>query len=205
MRPRHHSSSFQKPEPVYLPIERIVAELQQVEKFKYLAVGFASDERRNKVINTWIGEANAVICTFHVHKTGDFKQRWAVTFHIGLFSILFYGRPNGSWVMTERVWPQVQGKAEMEFLRKVHETMIRDKVRNCEIRKLLNFEPLLFQTDRSQIRWFDHVTKIRHERLAGRELCPHPQQITQRANNDQVGWLYCNNSVGCFPSDTPKR
>jgi len=36
--------------------------LQQVEKFKYLGVVFTSDGRRNKEIDTRIGEANAALC-----------------------------------------------------------------------------------------------------------------------------------------------
>jgi len=35
--------------------------LQQVETFKYLGVGFTSDESRNKGIDTRIGKANAVL------------------------------------------------------------------------------------------------------------------------------------------------
>ena len=45
------------------------------------------------------------------------------------------------------------------------EFTLRDKVRSCEIRKVLNFEPLL-RIERSQLRWFGHVTKMSQKKLA---------------------------------------
>ena len=47
-----------------------------------------------------------------------------------------------SWVLAERVQSQVQA-AVMGFLRRVHFVALRNKVRNCEIRKALKVEPLL--------------------------------------------------------------
>jgi len=40
---------------------------------------------------------------------------------------------------------------------------LRDKVRNCEIRKALRIE-------RSQLRWFGHVSRMLQERLARQVL-----------------------------------
>jgi len=64
--------------------------------------------------------------------------------------------------MTERVLYQAQA-AEMGFLRKVHGFTLHDKVRSCKIRKALNVEPLFLQSERSQLRWFGHLSRISHE------------------------------------------
>jgi len=45
-----------------------------------------------------------------------------------------------------------------------------DKVRSSEIRKSLNIEPLLFRIERSQFRWFSHVSKMPQERLSKQAL-----------------------------------
>ena len=55
-----------------------------------------------------------------------------------------------SWVMIERVLSQAPA-AEMRFLRRSRNMQIRDKVRNCEIRKSLNLETFLLRMEISQI------------------------------------------------------
>ena len=45
-----------------------------------------------------------------------------------------------------------------------------DKLRSSEIRKSLNVEPLLLRIERSQLRWFTHVSRISQERLSKQVL-----------------------------------
>jgi len=52
---------------------------------------------------------------------------------------------------------------EIRFLRRVPSEQFHDKVRSCEIRGALNVEPLLFRIERSQLRWFGHVTRMPRE------------------------------------------
>jgi len=51
----------------------------------------------------------------------------------------------------------------MGFLRKVAGVTLCDKERCCEILNALNVG-LLFRTERSQLRWFSHVTRKPQER-----------------------------------------
>ena len=76
--------------------------------------------------------------------------------------ILTYGHE--SWIMTERVRSQVQA-SEMRFLRRIQGVTMFDKVRSLEIRKSLQVEPLLLRIERSQLRWFGHVSRMPQERL----------------------------------------
>jgi len=69
--------------------------------------------------------------------------------------------------MTEGILSRVQA-AEMGFLRRVHGVIPRDKVRNCEIRKALNVETLVAQIKRSQLRSFDHVSRMSHKNWRGK-------------------------------------
>ena len=74
--------------------------------------------------------------------------------------ILTYGHE--SWVMTERMRSQVQA-SEIRFLRRIEGVTLFHKVRSSEIRKSLNIEPLLLQIERSQLRWFGHVSRMRKD------------------------------------------
>ena len=47
-----------------------------------------------------------------------------------------------------------------------------DKVRNSEIWKSLNIEPLLLRIERSQLRWFGHVSRMPRERLPNKLYLP---------------------------------
>ena len=81
--------------------------------------------------------------------------------------ILTYGHK--SWIMTERMRSQVQA-SEMRVLRRIEGVTLFNRVRSSEIRKSLNIEPLLLRIERSQFRWFDHVSRMPQERLPKQAL-----------------------------------
>ena len=66
--------------------------------------------------------------------------------------------------MSERVRSLVQA-SEMRFSRKIEGVTLFNKVRSSEIRKSLNIEPLLLRIERSQLRWFGHVSRMSQERF----------------------------------------
>ena len=116
--------------------------------------------------------------------------------------ILTYGHE--SWVMTERMRSQVQA-SEMRFLRRIEGVTLFNKVRSSEIRKSLNIEPLLLRIERSQLRWFGHVSRMPQERLPKQAL--HAKANGRRPVGrprtrwtdyiEDLGW----NSLGLRPSE----
>ena len=64
-----------------------------------------------------------------------------------------YGSENS--VMTERVRSQVQ-QYKMSFLKKIKRVILLTRCKSFEILKSL--QPLLLQIERSQLKWFDHVS-----------------------------------------------
>ena len=58
----------------------------------------------------------------------------------------------------------------MRFLRRIEGVTLFSKVHNSEIRKSINFEPLLLRIERSQLRWFIHVSRMPQERLPKQAL-----------------------------------
>ena len=128
------------------------AKLKQVEKFKYLGVAFTSDGRQDEELDTRIGKASAVMRALHysvVMKRELSKKAKLSIFKAAFVPILTYGHE--SWVMIEGV-------------------TLFNKVRSSEIRKSLNIEPLLLRIERSQLRWFGHVSRMPQERLPKQAL-----------------------------------
>jgi len=83
-----------------------------------------------------------------------------------------------SWILGKdwkTVNPSVSGRngifAEFRIFPGV---ILHNEVRSCEIRKAMNVEPLL-RIERSQLRWFDHVTRMSNERFGGSSVagCTH--------------------------------
>ena len=151
------------------------ATLKQVEKFKYLGVAFTSEGRQNEELDTRIGKASAGMRALHysvVMKRELSKKAKLPIFKAVFVLILTYGHE--SWVMAERVRSQVQA-SKMRFLQSIEGVTLFNKKRSSEIRKSLNIEPLLLRIERSQLRWFGHVSKMPQER--------HPKQaLLAKAN-----------------------
>ena len=87
--------------------------------------------------------------------------------------------------MTERVRSQVQA-SKMRFLRRIEGIAPFNNVRSSEMRKSLNIEPLLFQIERSQLRWFGHVSRIHQERLAKHALLAKANGRKKNINLDDL-------------------
>ena len=66
--------------------------------------------------------------------------------------------------MNERVRSQMQ-VSEIRFLRKIKEVTMFDKLHNTAIRESFKIELVLLRIERSQLRWFDHVSIMPQERL----------------------------------------
>ena len=147
------------------------ATLKQVEKFKYLGVAFTSDGRQDEELDTRIGKASAVMRALHysvVMKRELSKKAKLSIFKAVFVPILTYGRES-RWVMTKRMLSQVQA-SEMSFLRRIERVTLFNKVRSSEIRKSRNIKPLLLRIERSQLRWFGHVSRMPQERLPKQAL-----------------------------------
>ena len=71
--------------------------------------------------------------------------------------------------MTERVRSQMQA-SKMRFLRRSEGATLLNKERSSEIRKSLNIKRLLLRTERSQLKWLGHVTRMPQESLSKQAL-----------------------------------
>ena len=74
--------------------------------------------------------------------------------------------------MNEKVRSRIQA-GEMRFLRRIS-GLILYKVKSADIRESLNIESLLLWLERSQLRWYGHVTRMSQKRTAKKLLCSTP-------------------------------
>ena len=179
------------------------ATLKQVEKFKYLGVAFTSDGRQDEERGTGIGKASAVMQALHYSVVMKRELSKKLSIFKAVF-VLIRTCDHESWIMTERMRLLVQA-CKMRFLLRIEGVTLFNKVRSSEIRKSLNIEPLLVQIERSQLRWFGHVSRMPQERL-------HKQALLAKANRkrpvgrprtrwtndiEDLGW----NRFGLYPSE----
>jgi len=148
--------------------------LKQVDSFKYLGVAFTSDGRLDTELNTRIAAAGAVMR--QLQRSVVTKRELGVKAKLAVFKsvfvpILTYGHEH--WVMTERTRSRIQA-SEMSFLRKIAGLTRLDRVRNSDIRRNLGVGPLLSHIERSQLRYYGHVTRMSQDRLAGRIMEARP-------------------------------
>ena len=107
-----------------------------------------------------------------LHYSVVMKRVWSKKAKLSIFKAVFvpiltYGHE--SWIMTKRIRSQVQA-SEMKFLQRIEGVTLFNKVRSSEIRKSLNIMPLLLRIERSQLRWFGHVSRMPRERLPKQAL-----------------------------------
>ena len=134
------------------------------------------------------------------HETRIVEKGKALNLQKSFVPILTYGHE--SWVMTERMRSQVQA-SEMRFLRRIEGVTLFNKVRSSETRKSLNIKPLLLRIERSQLRWFGHVSRLRQKSLPKQALLakangrrPLEQPRTRWTNYiEDLGW----NRLGRHP------
>ena len=160
--------------PVQCSLQTNGVTLQQTEKFKYLGVSFSSDGRQNNELDIRIGKASAVMR--QLHRSVVLKRELSLRAKLSIFRsvfvpILTYGHE--CWIMTERVRSRIQA-AEMGFLRRISGFTLLDKVKSTDIREFLDVEPLLLRLERSQLRWYGHVSRMTDDRTAHQLLLALP-------------------------------
>ena len=62
----------------------------------------------------------------------------------------------------------------MRFLGRISDLILLDKVKSADIRESLNIELLFARLERSQLRWYEHVTRMSQKRTAKKLLCATP-------------------------------
>ena len=144
--------------------------LKQSQKFKNLLVSFTNDGRQNSELDIRIGKASAVMRL--LHRSEVLKRQLCSWAKLSIFRsvyvpILTYDHE--CWIMNEKMKSRVPA-AETGFLRRISGLTLLNKVKSADTRESLNIEALLFRLERSQLRWYGHVTRMSQERIAKKLL-----------------------------------
>ena len=79
-------------------------------------------------------------------------------------------------------------RSQMRFLRRIEGVTLFKKVRSSEIQKSRNIEPLLLRIERSQLRWFGHVSRLPQD-------FPNKFYLPKQMGEDQLDDLALNKTI----------
>ena len=85
--------------------------------------------------------------------------------------------------------------SEMRFLRIIKGVTTCDKHRNTAIRESLDIESLLLRIERSQLRWFGHVSRDPYKRLPKQTLYAKVNR-KRLVGRPRTRWLYYIENFG---------
>ena len=80
--------------------------------------------------------------------------------------------------------------SEMRFLLRIKGVTLFNKVRSSEIQKSLNIEPLLLRIEKSQLRWFGHVSR----NVSGK-IPPNKLYLPKQMGEDQLDDLQLDGPI----------
>ena len=164
------------PDQCVLPVNGVT--LKQVEKFKYLGVAFTSDGRQDEKLDTWIGKAGTVMRALHCSVV--MKREMSKKAKLSIFETQLSSQKRQSFCLHSHLWSWILGNdrknaitsasARNEVFMKNWRNYTVQCAYSSEIRKSLNIEPLLHRIERSQLKWFGHVSRMPQERLPKQAL-----------------------------------
>jgi hypothetical protein len=155
-------------EPEILNIKIGEESLEQVTNFKYLGTIIESSGKQEIDINERIQKTTK---TYHMMRQNFIKKKEIskktkmTVFKTIYRPILTYG--SETWVLTRPMKSKIQA-IEMKYLRAVKGITRRDRIRNTEVRKELETEPILEYIEERQLNWWGHIQRMEDSRLARR-------------------------------------
>lgn len=139
-------------------------EIEQVDSFKYLGVTIQKDGKNEAEINNRIESAIKVYYALgntFVRKKEVSKKTKLTVYNTIYKPILTFGCE--SWTLTKQQESKIQA-SEMKYLRGIMGITKRDRIRNEEIRKELEVDPVKKTIERQQLRWFGHLSRMENNR-----------------------------------------
>ena len=85
---------------------------------------------------------------------------------------------------------------KVRFLPKIIGVTTLDKLHSNAIRESLNIESILFRVERSQLRWFSHLSRMPQERLPKQTLCAQVNGKRPVGKHEQDGLIIVRILVG---------
>ncbi|KAI5734314.1 hypothetical protein M8J77_004982 [Diaphorina citri] len=139
-------------------------QLKKTDKFKYLGSTLAENGEIDLEITQRIqtgGKFYHIVRDLIWNKKVPMKCK-KVLFNTYYVPILTYGCE--TWTMRKKDNTRMQA-AEMKFLRSMVGKTRRDRIRNIDIRKMVDIESLEEKMRERRLKWYGHVMRMNDERL----------------------------------------
>ena len=135
-------------------------EIGQVSTYSYFGVSIDMENKQEIEINRRITKYNYNVHMLYTLLKAKFVPRDCKIriYNTILKPIIMYG--SEVWVLTTKTGSAVQ-VAEMRVLRIVRGVTRRDRLRNKDIRRTLQLEPVLDVIERGRLGWYGHVTRMK--------------------------------------------
>ena len=176
--------------------------IKQEETFKYLGVLLSSNGNQEVEIKARIESAARLYHSIKNTLIGkrEISRKVKMSVYRAVFTpILIFG--SESWTVTKKIKSQIQSM-EMKFLRRVMGITKMDRIRNVEVRKELDIEPIVNKIERNQLRWYGHLirmdretpvksvweSRVQHKRPRGRPTVTWNENIEKILQQKGVGW-----------------
>ncbi|XP_063904758.1 uncharacterized protein LOC135123812 [Zophobas morio] len=176
--------------------------IKQEETFKYLVVLLSSNGNQEVEIKARIESAARLYHSIKNTLIGkrEISRKVKMSVYRAVFTpILIFG--SESWTVTKKIKSQIQSM-EMKFLRRVMGITKMDRIRNVEVRKELDIEPIVNKIERNQLRWYGHLirmdretpvksvweSRVQHKRPRGRPTVTWNENIEKILQQKGVGW-----------------
>ena len=135
--------------------------LEQVSNFKYLGCDITYDYDQD--LQQKVSRFNMICGAINRSLRNRARKNTLLKFYkVMAIPALAYG--SEAWVLTKKHESKIQA-AEMRFLRQVKGCTREDRIRNEEIRKECDVQPILSILRTYRKNWSDHVIRMSQERL----------------------------------------
>ena len=142
-------------------------EIKQTNEFKYLGCMFTEDGKLNREIEIRVQKANAV----NYQLTPILKNPYIPTeTKAKIIKSTFVPTLMNqcqTWTLNKKIRQKIT-TCEMRCLRKAVNKTRRDRIRNEDIRKMLNISSAIDFAEKQTIKWFEHLMRMNPEELPSR-------------------------------------
>ena len=155
--------------------------VHQEANYTYIGVNVGETNLQEIEINNRIAKHNSNVgLMYPLLRDVNIPRECKITiYHTILKPILLYG--SEVWSLTTRTEPKLQA-AEMRVLRTIKGVTRKDRIRNTTIRAELHVPPLLEEIERTRLRWYGYVMRMKEDKKPKRYLMWKPE------GKRPVGW-----------------
>ena len=170
--------------------------IEEVDEFTYLGSKVSTDGDSGKDVQARLAKANQAFGSLNaVWKSKQLRVKTKIRiFKSNVLSVLLYG--SECWKMTKETCKKLD-TFQTKCLRRIRRILWPEKIKNEDLHKSCNMEPISACVKRRRLRWLGHVLRLPNNSLARMALRWTPQGKRKRGR-PKITW---RRSVEAEPRD----